>query len=145
MAEQGQIPVSWTLESGADLRTEQHKGVAIDANGRAILCGGSQNKFVGVLQNKPNSLEHANVGMIGVSKGVAGVAITLGDYVRVQSGFFFPGQRAVPDTNTLSGDAAITNAGSGVVLVGMALSTVASGGKFNLGLGIGFYSIVNSN
>lgn len=145
MAESGQLPVSWTVESAADLRLHQYKAVQLDANGRAAQCGERQQLFIGVLQNKPNSLEHAHVALVGVTKAVAGLAVTLGDLVTVRSGFFIKGQRAVPGTSVVSGDPAISNAGSGVVIAGVALSTVASGGIFTLGLGIGFYSLVNSN
>lgn len=145
MAEQGQIPVSWTLESAIDLRPHQYKALKIDANGRADLCGARQDTFIGVNHSKPDSGQNAHVAMVGVSKAVAGLAVTLGDLITVRSGYFIKGERAVPDTNTQSGDAAITNAGSGTPIVGVALSTVASGGIFTLGLGIGFYSIVNSN
>lgn len=135
---------TWTLESASDLRSHQYKLLAIDSNKRVLLCGDRRNAFIGVLQNKPNSLEFATVMLMGVTKAVAGEALTYGDLVTVRSGFAMVGRRAVPDTNTQSGDAAITNADSGTVLVGISLSNPGSGAIGEILLK-GLFSIVNSN
>lgn len=144
MAEKSGEALTWTFESAIDLRTHQFKALLLDSNGRVNLCGGREQTYIGALQNKPNSLEHATVIYLGITKGVAGLAITRGDLLTVRSGFFIPGARAVPQTSTLSGSNAFTNPGSGIVLVAQALDTVASGGIVEM-LTKGLFSVVNSN
>lgn len=135
---------TWTFESAWDLRSHQYKLLSLDSNKRVLLCGDRRNAFIGVLQNKPNSLEFATVMLMGVTKVVAGEALTYADLVTVQSGYAMVGRRAVPDTNTQSGDSAISNAGSGVVLVGISLSNPGSGATGEV-LISHLFSIVNSN
>jgi len=66
-----------TQVAAADLRTKQFYGVKHSSTGIA-LCTTSGEPLIGILQNKPNSGEVAEVCMLGVCKAVAGAAITKG-------------------------------------------------------------------
>lgn len=71
-----------TLEASADLSTHQHKFVVVDASGQAALAGANVD-VVGVLQNKPAAAGRAAEIMVsGISKVIAGAAVTQGSRVR---------------------------------------------------------------
>jgi len=130
MAESGPLPVTWTWEAGADLRTYQFQPMALDANGRVVLANVSADAYVGVLQNKPNSLEHATIALTGITKAKVGLAVTRRDYLTVQSGWFITGNKQIY-TRADSGQTdeyALNNYSSRTTLYGMALETVSSGG-----------------
>ena len=65
-----------TLIAGADLSAKQFYAVKLDSNGAAVLAGDGEDA-VGILQNKPASGQAANVRIVGISKFVAGGAISL--------------------------------------------------------------------
>lgn len=70
-----------TQLANADLRTSQFLCVKmVNASGKAevALSSTSGGKITGILQNKPNTGEPADVQVVGVSKAVAGAAITAG-------------------------------------------------------------------
>lgn len=66
------------LEAAADLSAHQYKLINIDGNGRVALAGNG-GRVVGALQNKPNALgKPCTVMQSGISKVVAGAAVTAG-------------------------------------------------------------------
>lgn len=78
MAYEGTLRSIPGLEASADLSTKQFYLIDIGATGAAVntTAGGIVD---GVLQNKPNAAgQEANVAFSGVSKVVAGAAITRG-------------------------------------------------------------------
>lgn len=67
-----------TLFAGADLRTHQFKFVKLNASGQVILCSVAGEKTIGVLQNKPNTGEVADIMPLGQSKLHCGAAVAAG-------------------------------------------------------------------
>ena len=65
-----------TLIAGADLSAKQFYAVKLDSNGAAVVAGDGEDA-VGILQNKPASGQAATVRVVGISKFVAGGAISL--------------------------------------------------------------------
>ena len=74
----------------------------------------------GILQNKPQAGEHASVATDGVSKAMAGVAVTVGDLI------------------TSAGSGWATTVASGVAgdkqVIGRALTSAASGSVFSVAI-----------
>jgi len=70
----------FTRIAAADLRTHQYKFVNIDATGKAALAGAGT-RAVGVQQGKANTNEAVEICHDGISKVVAGAAVTAGDEV----------------------------------------------------------------
>jgi hypothetical protein len=72
----------------------------------------------GILQNKPQAGEHASVAVEGVSKCIAGVAVSVGDLI------------------TSAGSGWATSAASGIAgdkqVIGRALTAAASGSVFSV-------------
>lgn len=125
MAVKGPCPLPYTLVAGADLSSYQFGAIALDSNGKAVLANVANDAFIGTLENKPKTGEHATVEFAPcITKVKAGLAITAGNYLTVQSGWFIPGQK-LTFTTPLSGMP--TNLGSKTGLVGIALETVGSG------------------
>lgn len=76
-----------SIPSSGDLSTKQYLGVNINTSGLAAVVASAGGDCVGILQNKPASTsEAATVAISGVSKAVAGGAITAGDKVQVDNG-----------------------------------------------------------
>ncbi len=73
--------VKWTFNAGADLRTHQFKFVKLDANGDVILASAAGESCVGVLLNKPNTGEQAEVCVHGICKVQADAALNEGDRI----------------------------------------------------------------
>lgn len=70
-----------SLEAGADLSAKQYFFVAVAADGQVDPAGNGANAD-GVLQNDPDAAgKMADVAIAGISKVVAGAAITRGDKV----------------------------------------------------------------
>jgi len=66
--------------ASADLSAKQFYLVKLNTSGRQVVIGAANSDNVyGVLQSKPKAGEAANVGIFGISKAVAGAAITAGD------------------------------------------------------------------
>lgn len=100
-----------SLPAAADLSSYQFHLVAIDADGRAALAGGSVAKVIGVLQNKPSGTAHAaQVAIGGVSKVVAGGSVAAGDLIKSDANGF-----------------GLVTTTTGNVVVGRALSNEATG------------------
>lgn len=74
------IGADFPFEAAADLSAKQFFFVKVDSAGKVALAA-ADNLAIGVLQNKPKSAEAASVRVHGISKVVAGAAITRGDRV----------------------------------------------------------------
>jgi hypothetical protein len=96
--------------AGADLRTAQFKFVKLNGSGQVVIASAAGEKVLGVLQNKPNTGEVADVMLIGVTKLISGAAVTAGALV-------------MTDANAK----AITAATTGSTIAGWALETAGSG------------------
>lgn len=70
-----------TLFAGADLRALQFTYVKVNASGQVVAATTSGGKVLGILQNKPNTGEVAEVLVEGVSKAVAGAVVAAGSNV----------------------------------------------------------------
>lgn len=83
-----------------DLRSYQYYGVKLSANRTVILPTADTDKCIGILQNKPNAGQTAEVMVIGRTPVVGGEALTIGASIRIQSA----GKAMVfePDTDTTS-------------------------------------------
>lgn len=74
----GQIKLfSDSLIAGEDLRTHQYKFVKISAARTVALCGSGERPY-GILQNKPNTDEAAEVMVLGVSNLIASGVVAYG-------------------------------------------------------------------
>lgn len=82
---QGQVIKLPGHVAAADLRTHQFKFVKITAARTVGLCTATTDKPIGVLQNKPNTGEAAEVLVIGVTEVVAGETIAAGDKLTVNA------------------------------------------------------------
>jgi hypothetical protein len=72
-----------TLIAGADLSSFQNRVIEIDGT-----LAVENDTALGVLENKPQSGEHASVAVDGKMKGIAGAAVAAGARVKVASGGF---------------------------------------------------------
>lgn len=66
-----------SLEAAADLSAKQYHFVTVDSNGKAAQSVAADQAF-GIVQNKPAAAESAEVAVFGISKVVAGAAVTRG-------------------------------------------------------------------
>lgn len=102
-----------SLPAAADLSAAQYKIVTVNSSGQAALANATST-VVGVLQNKPSAAGRvATIADRGVSKVVAGAAITAGARV----------------TSDASGNAVAASIAGDAVL-GIALTGAASGDVF---------------
>lgn len=69
-----------SLPAGADLRTHQFKFVK-ESSGTIILCAAATDVPTGVLQNKPNTGETAEVLVLGASKVSADAVLAAGTLI----------------------------------------------------------------
>lgn len=73
---------SISLTANSDLSTHQYKAVVQVAGARKCdLAGAAAGHVAGILQNKPAAGEEATVWTDGVSKAIAGAAITVPAYL----------------------------------------------------------------
>jgi len=86
--------------------------------GEFVVDASVANGGDGVLQNKPQAGEHATVAMEGITKVVAGAAVSVGDLI----------------TSAASGFAAVVASGNAAdkKVVGKALTAAASGSVFSM-------------
>lgn len=71
-----------SYDAAVDLSAKQYFIVKLDANGRIVLAAAAGDTLLGILQNDPSALGRpGTVRQLGISKAVAGAAITLGDEV----------------------------------------------------------------
>ncbi len=113
MAEWG-TQITWAFESAQDLSNKRYHFVSINGtqDQQIVLHTTSGGLPLGVLQTKPKSLEFGTVCLNGITKLVAGGTISAGDLI----------------TSSASGTAIKVTSGS--LIVGRAISGVASGGIF---------------
>lgn len=102
---------TYALKASSDLSGNQYHIVYQDA---ALSCdvasNATESAICGVLQNKPQSGEHATVADGGISKVVAGAAVTQGDHL------------------TVNGSGRAVTVGSGDMAVGRALEAAGADG-----------------
>lgn len=67
--------------AAADLSTKQYYAVKLTAARAVNLASAGGEAIYGVLQNAPPSGQAADVGFLGVTKAVAGAAVSAGDYL----------------------------------------------------------------
>ena len=97
-----------SLEAAADLSGAQFRGVVVNASGQITLAA-LDNVFVGVLQDNPDAIgQAAAVRFTGVTKAVAGAAVTAGGrLVTDANGAFIPvGANSNPGATALESGAA---------------------------------------
>lgn len=81
------LDLSFTAEQ--DLSEKQYHFMELSGNWQVDTCDAATDKAIGVLQNKPTSLQAADVRILGVSLVVAdgsGTNITAGSFVGPNSG-----------------------------------------------------------
>lgn len=101
-----------TVDAGADLTAKQFHCVKLNGSGKFVSGSASGEKIVGILQNKPDSGEVADVMINGVSKAVAGAAIAAGAQIMANA----------------SGRV-ITAATTGSTIIGWALDAASADGE----------------
>lgn len=69
------------LVAGGDLSTKQYHFVKISADNTVVICSGTTDKPIGVLQNKPASGAAAEVCSAGVTKIVGDANLAAGDSI----------------------------------------------------------------
>lgn len=113
MAEFGDL-LSLPFRSGEDLRARQYHVVRLmtTAGDVGMATSPTSNFVFGVLQNKPNSLEHATVAIFGESKVIVGSAVSYGDLL------------------TVSASGRAVKVSSGNMAFGRALATVSNDGEY---------------
>lgn len=72
-----------TFEAAGDLSTKQYYYMKLTSTFRRITtCTGATDKPIGILQNKPDGVgKAALVMMVGITKGSADAALSIGDLV----------------------------------------------------------------
>ena len=103
-----------TMVAKQDMRTKQYRILRASAANEcqvASFAGGGADEVIGVLQNKPNNNEHAAVGFAGVSKVIAGAAVTANRLV------------------TTDGSGQAIHASSGDWILGQALTAAGAAGE----------------
>lgn len=78
MATESAVQRIGSLTASADLRTHQFKGVKISGVRTVTVIALATDKVLGILQNKPNTAEPADVAISGEVLAMAGAAITAG-------------------------------------------------------------------
>lgn len=125
MATQGHA-TDITLIAGADLSAKQFYAVKLNSSGQVIAAGAGE-AAIGVVQNKPASGQAATVRVAGITKIVAGIAITAG--AAVASGAAGKAKPAVA-ASTNTGDAGgATDALVGSYVLGFALEEATADGQ----------------
>lgn len=66
-----------TLVAGANLTANQYRAVVVNNTGKAALAGAGS-RVVGVLQNKPDNGQAAEIMVLGVTKAIYGGTVTAG-------------------------------------------------------------------
>ena len=103
-----------TLVAKQDMRTKQYHILRASAANECQIAsfpGGGADEVIGILQNKPNNNEHASVGYAGISKLIAGGAITANRLV------------------TANGSGRAAHAASGDWIVGQAITAAGADGE----------------
>jgi len=79
--------ITYAFTAGENLNTSGHEGVAIALNDGKVANQGYE--ATGVLASKPKSGENGSMIILGVAKARAGVALALGQRVRVTTSGYF--------------------------------------------------------
>ena len=88
-----------SFPAGADLTGDQYKIVKLNASGQVVLAGAGE-LAVGVLQNKPDSGEAAQVRIFGLTRMLTkGSNAEPGDLVRSDAGGFGVNTGSAGDVN----------------------------------------------
>ena len=125
MAFENQV-FEWTFLAGADLTAAQFHAVAVNAGGRVVLAGAG-GPAVGILQNAPRGGEAARVCVLGITKAVAGGAVSAGSRVAANAnGQVVPATTAYTNTSD-TGAAQDPLVGSNVI--GIALTSATAAGQ----------------
>lgn len=111
-----------TLATAASLATEQFHAVVADGAGNAELAHVQGAPVMGILQNDPAAGQVASIRVYGVSKAVAGAAVTQGQLVESNAtGELIPVVDATASTTT--------GALTGGAPIGIALDSVTAAGE----------------
>lgn len=102
------------FKADADLSSLQYHIVKVTGEWQCGTASATTDTPLGVLQNKPGSLQAAAVRILGISKVVAAGAITAGNLV---------------GTHSNAKGTAVTAGGTAAYSLGMALDTVAASGE----------------
>lgn len=81
MANFGPEPVKYSFTAGGDLRTKQFYFVKLSANLTVVICAAVTDLPIGVLQNKPNTGDTAEVTMLGITKVSGDADLGFGDSI----------------------------------------------------------------
>lgn len=114
-----------TVAAGADLSAKQFYAVKLNSSAAVVLAGAGEDA-IGILQNKPASGQMATVRIAGVSKFVAGAAITAG--ARVASDANGKGKTAVAASVKTDDTGAAADAVVGSFALGHALEGASGDG-----------------
>ena len=95
-----------SFPAGADLTGDQYKIVKLNASGQVVLAGSGE-LAIGVLQNKPNSGEAAQVRIFGLTRMIFAIAGPE------------PGDRIMSDASGLG----VTATGAGILAIGISIGT----------------------
>jgi hypothetical protein len=98
------------LEAATAFTSKQYYCVKLDSNGKAALATGGGTRIVGVMQDDPDTGEAGAVRVMGISKVVAGKNFTYNALLTADSG-----------------GEATDNVTSGDFILGISLSSVATG------------------
>jgi len=114
MAVQGQLAVTSTIKAGEALDTHQYFAIALDDG----QIANSSHEAGGIILNKAKNNEHVDYGVIGEFKYRAGLAIGVGNKLRVTTSGYF------------------VTAASGYYTIGRGGATAATSGS----IGTGFFN-----
>jgi hypothetical protein len=118
MAEWGDQIHYGNAKAENDLSTFRYCFVELSGADQVDLCDATTDVVFGVLQDKPQANEAADVVISGITKCRAGATITAGNEI----------------STTTSGNATGAGSTSGTRIVGQAITAAASGGYFALRL-----------
>jgi|TARA_Y100000310_G_scaffold163513_1_gene163326 hypothetical protein len=102
------------MVANEDLSSMQYKIVYVDGNNGAKLRAAQGVGVLGVLNNKPQSGEHASVVVAGLTRCVAGGTVTAGSWI------------------TCSASGTGITVSSGEYILGKSITGVASGSNFQM-------------
>lgn len=85
MATRGGRFIGESFKAGADLRTKQYYAVELGSTADTVtVCNAATDPAIGILQNKPNTNEAAEVLAVGFGQAItdgSGTAIAIGDWL----------------------------------------------------------------
>ena len=84
MAFQSSPVLDFSFKAAQDLRNYQYHFVKVNTSGQIRLLTAGNELPDGVLQNAPNTGEEATVRILGISKVVAGAALTEGTFIKAE-------------------------------------------------------------